>query len=440
MKASPAVRWLLVLLVGVGFLGWAVTGSVTYVRLVYIGLLLVGGSYLWALFSIRGIEVRRASRLLRLSVGEVFEEQFEIANGVRQPCPWMEVDNQSRLPNAEGSRLLTMIGGREKRSYQARTWLTRRGAYPLGPTRITSGDPFGLFTVRKDFPAEDTLIVLPMSVPITTFPPPPGVLPGGKAIRRKTMDVTPHASGVREYVPGDPMKRIHWPSTVRRNRFMVKEFEQDPQADIWIFLDALQTAHVGRPEMEERGFEVGRWLRFRPQVKLPCDTFEYAVSAAASLAQHFLKLGRSVGLACATGRLTVVSSERGVRQIGKVMEMLAFLEPEGGLPLYGLVQLQAKLLPLGSGVILVTSAATPEILWAVEDLQRRNLQPLVVLVKPETFGGQGDSQPIADGLLGRGVPTVTVSYGDDLSTQLALPAIYFERPYQPNPASFVYPQ
>jgi hypothetical protein len=55
-----------------------------------------------------------------------------------------------------------------------------------------------------------------MLFPVHDFLSPPGLLPGGKAIRRKSIDITPHASGVREYVPGDPMKRIHWPTSVRR--------------------------------------------------------------------------------------------------------------------------------------------------------------------------------------------------------------------------------
>lgn len=439
MRPLSGNRWLLAVLLGLSLFGWAVTGSVVYARLVYVFLLLLVGGYVWAALALRGLRIRRSSRLRRLSVGDIFEEQFEVVNTTRQPCLWLEVENASPLPNAEGSRLLTGIGGRERRSYVARTWLTRRGAFALGPTIVRSGDPFGLFAAHKEVAVAETLVVLPMSVPIKTFPPPPGILPGGKAVRRKTMDVTPHASGVREYVPGDPMKRIHWPSTVRRGRFMVKEFEQDPQADIWLFLDAYAGVHVGRPVQEALTFKVDQWLQKRPQVKLPCDTFEYAVSAAASLAQHFLKQQRAVGLTCAAGRLTVVSADRGDRQIGKIMEMLAFLEPVGGLPLLGLVQLQARLLPMGSGVILITSATHPDLLLAVEDLQRRSLRPMVLLIAPETFGGRGDSQRLADGLLGREVPVATITYEGDLSTQLAMPAIYFERPLRPSLATFVYP-
>ncbi len=105
--------------------------------------------------------------------------------------------------------------------------------------------------MRKVITARDTLVILPMTFPIAIFPPPPGLLPGGKAIRQRTFDVTPHAAEVREYVPGDPMKRIHWPSTAHRGQFMVKEFEQDPQADIWLFLDAYRPVHSSMPEPEQ---------------------------------------------------------------------------------------------------------------------------------------------------------------------------------------------
>jgi uncharacterized protein (DUF58 family) len=270
-----------------------------------------------------------------------------------------------------------------------------------------------------------------MTVNIPTFLPPSGLLPGGKTIRQKTADLTPHAAGIREYAPGDPMKRIHWPSTARRNRFMVKEFEQDPQAEIWLFLDAqrsVQSAKIS-PPLTKVGED--SYLLRRPKVSLPCDTFEYAVSVAASLARFFLAEKRAVGLTCAASHFTVISAERGERQVGKIMETLAFLQPEGTLPLLGLITMQAKLLPLGSGVVLITPSARPELLIAVENLQRHNLRPVVVLLKAETFGGRGATDLVAAGLLKRSVPVCQVGFGDDLGVQLSLPAVYFQRHFYP---------
>ena len=430
MKSSPAARWLLAVIILAGLAGWAVTGLAIYVRLASLGLILLFGAAIWTLLSLRGVSLNRAARSLRASVGELFEEQFELKNSTWPGCAWLEILNQSDLPAASGSRLLTMVGAHQRRFYAARTLLTRRGAFRLGPTSVISGDPFGIFAVHRQVLSSDMLIVLPMMVAIRDFPPPPGLLPGGKAVRLHSMDVTPHAAGVREYVPGDPMKRIHWPSTARRGRFMVKEFEQDPQADIWIFLDAQREVQASLPGQPQPAYEENLWLR-RPKVQLPPDTFEYAVSVVASLAGYFLGERRSVGLVCAMGAFTVVPAERGTRQVNKIMETLAFLRPEGKMPLHGLVDMQAKQLPLGSGVILVTSSTRPELLLAAERLQRRSLRPVVTLLEPETFGGSGQSETIAAGLLKRNVPVCRVKYGDDLSVQLALPAVYFQRSYMP---------
>ena len=211
---------------------------------------------------------------------------------------------------------------------------------------------------------------------------------------------------------------------------MVKEFEQDPQADIWLFLDAQQEIQASLPEQAVAFSEDGWWLR-RPKVELPRDSFEYVISVAASLASYFLRERRAIGMACAGGKSIVVSAERGERQVNKIMETLAFLQPDGMMPLLGLVTMRAKLLPIGTGVILITPSRAPELLLAVEDLQRRNLRPVVVMVKAETFGGRGEDESIIAGLSRRNVPVCTVGFGDDLSAKLTLPVTYFKRTYFP---------
>ena len=61
---------------------------------------------------------------------------------------------------------------------------------------------------------------------------------GGNSLRKPSLETTPHAAGIREYYPGDPLNRIHWLSSLKRNQIMVKEFDQDPQASVWKYLDA----------------------------------------------------------------------------------------------------------------------------------------------------------------------------------------------------------
>lgn len=431
MKQPLVLRWILLALFLIGTVGWIVGASDLYARLTYLGALLLIGTAVWTVLSLRGIRLKREARNLRASMGEIFEERFEVVKSSWPASLWIEVVNHSPLTMASGSRLLTGVGAHQRRFYTARTLLTQRGAFPLGPTEIISGDPFGVFHATRSVPARDTLIVLPMTVPIPSLPIPPGILPGGKTIRRRTQDVTPHAAGVREYVPGDPMKRIHWRSTAHRGRFMVKEFEQDPQAEIWLFLDAERSIQAAAPSelvsLEEGVF----WLR-RPKVTLPRDSFEYAVSATASLARYFLTARRAVGLASASSRLTILPAESGERQVGKILETLAFLQPRGDIPILGLVTMQARMIPLGSGVILVTPSVRPDLLLAVEDLIRRNLRPMVVLIKVESFGGTDNSQIIATKLVERNVPVCQIGYGEDMAAALTLPAAYFPQAYFPD--------
>jgi uncharacterized protein (DUF58 family) len=373
------------------------------------------------------VRVQRRARSHRANVNDIFEEHFEITNGSFLLNLWIEVLNETTIPGAAGSRLLTLIGGRQKRSYTARTWLTRRGAFKLGPTTLTSGDPFGLFRMRRQFAAGEPLLVLPMIFEIGSFLSPPGLLPGGQVIRRKSVDLTPHASGIREYVPGDPLKRIHWPTTLRRGQLMVKEFEQDPQAEVWLFLDANerdqaeQPHQVAMPKSDALLFKVDALLfGRRPEFQLPPSTLEYSVAIAASLARYFLSQRRAVGLVAASRTYTMIPAERSQRQESKILETLAFVDARGTLSLAGLVAAQAQQLPQGSSAILITPTVSSELLVAVDDLQRRNLRVVVVLLDAQSFGGPPGTERLVQLLSARNVPMCLIECGADLRQALSI--------------------
>jgi uncharacterized protein (DUF58 family) len=396
----------------------ATTGAALYVRLLYMGALILIFTWVWTRISLRGLRITRKARSLRASVGDVFEESFQVANLSRIPRPFVEVINQTNLPAAAGSRLLTWIGGRESRTYLARTWLTQRGAFPLGPTTLISGDPFGFFTNQRSFPSTGSLLVLPMIVPISDFPAPAGLLPGGKAIQRKSFDVTPHASGVREYMHGDALKRIHWPSTARRGKLMVKEFEQDPQSEFWIYLDAQKDVQAQLPYEIPKIWDNWIFSR-RPEIHLPPVTLEYGVSLAASLAHYFIEQRRAVGFVTDGPVYTVIPAERSERQESKVLETLAFVTGDGKLPLASLVDLQSPQMPLGSSALLITASIKDDIILSVELLERRKLRPIILLLMAHSFGGPEGSEALAARLEQRGVPVCRVYNNADLGQVLA---------------------
>lgn len=414
-------RAFVVLMLIVGGVGTAVNGGVVYVRLLYLSALLIAIAWLLTVFSLRGIKVDRQARSLRASMGDIFEEHFEVSNTSRIPKLWLEVANETTIPNATGSRVLTFLRAKQKRIYTSRTWLTSRGGFPLGPTRITSGDPFGIFRISRSYPATASLIVLPMLFPVSEFLSPPGLLPGGKAIRRKSIDITPHAAGIREYVPGDPMKRIHWPTSIRRDQLMVKEFEQDPQAEVWLFLDTHKSAHVAKPGENYDTPPIDDLLLLRRRkVKLSPSTLEYSISITASLAHYFIEQRRAVGLVSALGRaFTVIPAERSERQEAKILEELAFLQAESTYTLPGLVTAQMGQLPQGSSAILITPMIWPELLLGVDSLLRRNLRPVVVLLMSHSFGSRASNEDLAQSLNERKVPVCRVYCEADLSETLS---------------------
>jgi uncharacterized protein (DUF58 family) len=414
-----AGRTLIALLILVGGAGALFDGAPIFSRILYLGLLIVICGWLWTAWIARALRVKRHARLTRVTVGEIFEEHFEISNQSRLIAPWLEIGNKTRVPFAAGSRLLTFVRGKQTRQYLARTWLQRRGGYELGPTVLTVGDPFGLFRVRRRFPAEQSLIVFPMLIPIQSFISPPGILPGGQVIRRKSSDITPHAAGVREYSYGDAMKRIHWPTSIRRGQLMVKEFEQDPQSEIWLVLDAQSTVHVEKPYTPSATLVDIAYATRLPKLKLPPSTLEYAITITASLAHYYLQHRRTVGFMSSGHSQTMLSADRSERQEGKILETLAFIEADGEMSLPALVQAQAGQLPQGSSAILVTPTVQPELLAAVDDLRRRHLRPVVILLVAESFGGMKGSDRLIQALAERKTPVCPIYCDADLSAALS---------------------
>jgi uncharacterized protein (DUF58 family) len=409
-------RVVLVLLALSLFAGIA-TGGQIYYRLSYFWAFLFAGAWVWSNLSLRGLRLERTSRTQRAQVGQIFEERFEVINESILFRLWLEVRNESPLPNSSGSQVITLMGGRQRRIYWSQTLLTQRGVFPLGPTVLASGDLFGMFPVRREMPARESLLVYPMMVELGDFPNPAGLLPGGEALRRRTHQVTPNASGIREYAPGDALNRIHWTSTARRNRLMVKEFELDPLAEVWLFLDAEKAGQAALPE-PPKPTDIFTFWRQKTRVTLTPSTEEYSVSVAASLSRHFIRRGRSVGLVSAGRHLSLIPPDRGGRQLGKILEALALSRAEGEVPLEGMIETQARHVPRGSTIILISHTVRPQFAISVEYLLRRGLRPVVVLLNAATFGGPPGSSELAASIRALGVPVRLVDNGADLEAAL----------------------
>jgi uncharacterized protein (DUF58 family) len=417
MRGNPS-RLVIWFLLGISLVALATTGSEIYSRLTYLWLILIAGTWIWSRLSLRGVKVFRRPRIRRAHIGQIFEERFEVHNPGRLPKLWLEIRDHANLPGSRGSHVITLIGGQQRRSYLARSRLMQRGIFNLGPTTVATGDPFGFFPVEREIPVESTLLVYPLMVEIQSFPNPPGVMTGGEALQRRTHYVTPNAAGVREYMPGDSLNRIHWKTTVRKDKLMVKEFELDPQADIWLFVDGERAVHHAMP-FTPADLSKNVFLQENlEEIKLPPTTEEYTATISASLAQFFLRKRRAVGLVSSSRSVEFLPPDRGGRQLGKILESLALLRADGVLPMSGLIEAQARHITRGSTIVVITPTVRTQLPLTLDYAARRGLRPIVVLIDASTFGGAPGTRLLLETIKAMRVPVRVVAHGDQIEAAL----------------------
>jgi uncharacterized protein (DUF58 family) len=424
-------------LLTISILGAFITGRDLFYNLVYLWGFLLVSSYTWARLSLLGVRLEREAFSTRAQVGQLFTERFTLVNDSRVPKIWVEARDKSALPgykvtsmvaglgrrgldDRSGHRASTItinLGSHHRRTWTQRTVCTRRGRYRIGPLELHSGDLFGLFPVKRDIPSSQHLVVLPMVVPIRRFATPTGRISGGEAIRKRTHQVTPNVASVRDYSAGDSLNRIHWPSTVKRRRLIVKEFELDPQGEVWLLLDA---ARKNRFVKADQLAEDERSVWIVGETRLPPASDEYGIAIAASLGIHFLDLDRSVGLIAYGKARHVIQPDRGEAQRYRMLESLAVLNADGVHDLDQVLRVEYPRIPRGSTVIVITAAAGPVVMNAIRSLMIGARHPILVSLDAGTFGGPEDSSALPAAAAREGVPVIAVRCGDSLEEALNL--------------------
>jgi uncharacterized protein (DUF58 family) len=387
------------------------TGRTMFYNVFFLLLAVVGLSYGWAWAGVNWLRLTRQTRSRRAQVGRPIEEVFRLRNTSRLPKLWLEVLDGSDLPGHRASHVAYNIPHATEYAWTARTYCLERGRYRLGPITLVSTDPFGLFTIRRHLTHTTNVVVYPAIFNLRAFPMPVGTLPGGDALRRRTHDITANAAGIREYSPGDSFNRIHWPSTARKNRLLVKEFELDPMSDVWIVLDMAADVHYGDRHLDPAQLVRQAGVPFMTQFKLPDSTEEYAVSIAASIAQYFLRTSQSLGLIAVGQSWETVQADRGDRQVMKIMETLSVLRAEGGLPLHEILYRETTGMARGSTLIIVTPSVNVRWARTARHLASTGLRVVSVLIEAESFGGPPGAAHVAAELEVAGLTPIIVRRG-----------------------------
>jgi uncharacterized protein (DUF58 family) len=319
-------------------------------------LLGAGASYLWDQYCLWRVEYRRTFAPRRAFYGEEITLGVEVTNRKALPLAWLEAVDElpAELEPLEGTvipsvrqRRQHLVNAFSPRWYErvrrrVRLRCSARGWFTLGPVRLRSGDLFG-FTLRgRDVELIDRLIVYPKVVPLEALGLPPLHPLGDARTPRLLFEDPTRTVGVRDYLPGDPLRRLHWKATARLGGLQSRLYESTLTHRLAIFLNIDTLGEYA----EYRGF-------VRPLLELN-------LMVAASVAYWGSEQGHPVGL-YANGYLPEglrwigMAPAAGAAHLASMLEALAKVFPTPAMPLDDLIHLAAGELPWGTTTVIVTA-------------------------------------------------------------------------------------
>lgn len=246
---------------GVGSVGAAGAGRFfgigEFLVLAVAGLLLIGTAAVWTRTRRVRLRIQRSTQPARVHAGGTARVTLTLTN-LGGPAPVLQLSDP--VTGTLGARLRVgplLSAERVQATYLLPT--ERRGRLEIGPADIAVADPLGLARTSIGTGPRTTLVVYPATQPLVAprlarGPEPLGVAADVHTLQRIGEDFY----ALRDYTVGDDVRRIHWPSTARLGRPMVREDEVPRRSRVTVVLDTRSAT-------------------------LDPDRFELAVSAAASV-------------------------------------------------------------------------------------------------------------------------------------------------------------
>lgn len=357
-----AVAWLAL------FIAAIASGVELLSYLAYLILFVGGAMWIVSRQTLEGLSVRRQIGQAYAHLGDTIELRYELRNDHRLGKLWLEVFEESSWPEHLPGRVLS-IAGQKERKWKVLVKALRRGRFEIGPIVVRSGDPFGLFATELRVDAPALILVYPKILPLQHWTLPGSLLEGGVLTGQRSLQATSMVMGIRDYRPGDAYNRIHWRSSARHRKLHVKEFELDKTSDLWIHLDLDRRWHRGEGESA---------------------TIERAVTVVASVVAKALREHRSVGLVTSGPRPEVVQPDRGTKQLGKVMQLLAEVQVGGDVGLAETLIETTPRIRRGSSCLLVTPSLDRQWVRPAGTLRESAIATQAVVVGSPLHGDERD--------------------------------------------------
>ncbi len=347
-------------------------------------------SRVWARYLFRRVRVRTAVSQPFAFQGESVELTFELENRKFLPLPWfdlhltlseeLEVQGET-LTESSATGMAAIVrrgalGWYERRRWRARVSATERGQFQVGPAQIHSADLLGIFPRFHETAESASFIAYPRVFALDDLGF-PADRPLGEAKGRNRIFEDPlRIAGLRDYEPGDSLRRIDWKATARRGDLQSRVYEPSAVQHLYVLLNIDTFSHSWEGYLKE--------------------DLERTVSLAASLAVWGAGRRYAVGL-IANGSLP--NSDRPIRlapsrartQLPRILEALAIVQPLTMGDLASHLRREASRLPLGSTLVLAAAFVTAELAEVMRRLQDDGHRVVVIVtsdrVDTDLLGG-----------------------------------------------------
>ena len=386
----------ILLLTGLTLLSAVASGFAVFYFLLYALLGALLGSLLWATANLAGVHISAHRQSGFAKVGQFIEAELHISNRSLLPKVLLEVRDMAELPGQVTGTVLNL------RPFQSVRWLARaplrkRGIYRLGPARVLASDPFGLLRLGRTFPGADEVTVYPATVDLPFFGLSLSDMLHHGIRYKQSHETAPSVSNIRDYTPGDSFQHIHWPSTARTQRLMIKQFEDEMRNHVWIILDMHQDVQAGG-EID--------------------NTEECGVTIAVSIAEKFLSMDWPVGLMAQGEHRYYLAPQLSPSFHEDMLRMLAMARATGAEPLVEVLRRGWSQFGTSSRVVIITPSTDPSWIQEVNTPAVQKSQLAVVLMDANSFGASQNPEQARSVLQRNGILTYVVRQGDQLSTAL----------------------
>lgn len=265
-----------------------------------------------------------------------------------------------------------------------------RGRYALTGAHVVLSDPLNLDSVSLPVETTTGLLVRPRIVELGPLFSERGERgDGGRRLVSRPLGVDLHS--VREHAQGESLRHVHWPTTAKRGRLMVKDLEDAPHDTVAVLLDCDSSGRAG---------------------------FELAVRAAGSLVHALSSRGRRVLLVTTAREPGLARLEVRRRGLERALDLLAQVQADADHGLEEALR-EARRRTLEAGALVVCTCALSEAsaLALLHAAERQSTS--VVWIVPRVAVESPLTSPGALRLVAAGVPLAVVRPGDDLASALA---------------------